>query len=488
MKKITLYIAILLHSVGVFAQKPPDMLWKKIPYETSETIGQRYFAGIGTKVGEYLLTGYHRESTDGSQLLLTKYNAKGDERKDILLTHPNWNGLRGWELAEASDGGFFIGIEGDHIDTTMPSFSILLLKTDAAGDTLWSATDDNGYRWARAAGILPTIDGGCIYLSNQAFSGFYFDNVVEKYSKDGVSEWRHVLSDTRDDRAFHIVGGEDGAFYLACLSVDENNIFKIAFLKSDQSGKYKWRHLYENTHQYFPWEFVRTTDGGFAIASSHPQNQNTILLKVNAEGIEQWRAHHDGEANTIIACPDNGVLISGIAFKPEKENGRDAFLAKFDKNGNEEWTAISEYPDSQGENIWQMIRNKQNNHVLLAGFTTVANTVAKGYVLCFDEEQTTISNYSIRYNNKLKILSVNQSNNVVNLHITLTKESAVEIEVYTVLGQRIGTMNKGQLTAGSHQLSWNIRDGHGNRISTGNYVFRISVDGQSTYKRFSILK
>jgi flagellar hook assembly protein FlgD len=69
----------------------------------------------------------------------------------------------------------------------------------------------------------------------------------------------------------------------------------------------------------------------------------------------------------------------------------------------------------------------------------------------------------------------------------LPQDSAVRLEIYDVLGQRVRTLVAGQLSAGSHRVLWNGRDQHGVQVSSGAYFYRLQAGAFVSTRRMMLI-
>ncbi|MCH8496393.1 MAG: T9SS type A sorting domain-containing protein, partial [Balneolales bacterium] len=65
----------------------------------------------------------------------------------------------------------------------------------------------------------------------------------------------------------------------------------------------------------------------------------------------------------------------------------------------------------------------------------------------------------------------------------IPEQSHVELTVFTVLGQRVITLQQGYLSAGSHTLQFDAA-----RLSSGVYVIQLNVDGRRFSRSMTLLK
>jgi agmatine deiminase len=70
----------------------------------------------------------------------------------------------------------------------------------------------------------------------------------------------------------------------------------------------------------------------------------------------------------------------------------------------------------------------------------------------------------------------NPVQNALNFSVRLGQKSRLRIEIYNVLGQKIYTITDRILPAGTHEISWDLRDKTNRAISEGAYFYRVFTD------------
>ena len=59
----------------------------------------------------------------------------------------------------------------------------------------------------------------------------------------------------------------------------------------------------------------------------------------------------------------------------------------------------------------------------------------------------------------------------------------VDVTIYNVLGQPVRQVWNGPLSAGEHRLTWDGRDGQGQAVAAGVYLYRLQVDDQTRLRK-----
>lgn len=79
-------------------------------------------------------------------------------------------------------------------------------------------------------------------------------------------------------------------------------------------------------------------------------------------------------------------------------------------------------------------------------------------------------------------LSPNPFTNQLKINYTLERNSFVEINIYSINGARISTINCGLLTAGTYNYIWDGTDNNGNQVEQGVYFITL-LSGENEYKQ-----
>ncbi len=82
----------------------------------------------------------------------------------------------------------------------------------------------------------------------------------------------------------------------------------------------------------------------------------------------------------------------------------------------------------------------------------------------------------------------NPFNPTTTISFTLPAGGMVEISVYNTRGQLVRTLVNDRLDAGDHQVVWNGDNENGATLSSGVYLYRVSVNGKTTTGKMLMLK
>ena len=82
----------------------------------------------------------------------------------------------------------------------------------------------------------------------------------------------------------------------------------------------------------------------------------------------------------------------------------------------------------------------------------------------------------------------NPFNAATNITYALLTESRVHLDIYNLAGRRVVSLLSEMQPAGKHQVIWDGRDSHGQKVSSGIYFYRLIADGQSLARQMMLLK
>jgi predicted secreted protein len=248
--------------------------------------------------------------------------------------------LTGRIVLQTPDNGFIIAGEHDPLDGgTNPDF--LLIKTDPLGVEEWRREFGlNDVDFLHDAEL--TTDGGYILLGDTDPPGTGGSLIwVVKTNSQGIEEWNQTYDCGEDSDHGNGIELTDDGGYIICATNDSNG---GCLIKIDSLGSEEWQRF---TNSQSAWDILQTEDGGYAIVGDdidiETQSSDAILIKTNADGVEEWRHSYGGDEDDYIyslqQTYDDGYIIAG---KTESfgSGSDDYWLIKTDSTGAEEWNQV----------------------------------------------------------------------------------------------------------------------------------------------------
>ena len=82
----------------------------------------------------------------------------------------------------------------------------------------------------------------------------------------------------------------------------------------------------------------------------------------------------------------------------------------------------------------------------------------------------------------------NPFNPTTSIQYALPTVSPVTIEIYNILGSKIATLFDGKQQAGSHTITWNGMDKHGNQVASGLYFYKMTTPNFSKTRKMMLMR
>ena len=220
------------------------------------------------------------EEVSGSAVQITVdggYIISGTLSEDISLIKTDLNGNIVWSktydgknfdegksVEQTSDNGFIITGCKD-----CDGYSdVILIKTDSAGDTLWTKTFgglDNDF----GNYVQQTTDGGYIITGQtQSYGNGYSDIWLIKTDSAGDTLWTRTFGGESLDGGSCVQQTTDGGYIITGINFslvlpDHGDVWLI---KTDTLGNEIWNHTYGGVGLDWGRSVQQTTNGGYVIA------------------------------------------------------------------------------------------------------------------------------------------------------------------------------------------------------------------------------
>jgi hypothetical protein len=222
-----------------------------------------------------------------------------------------WGGVA---VCHTSDGGYIIAADGG--SGFWPD--IVLIKTDAVGDTTWSRVYGRG--WGDyAGGVQQTPDGGYIFAgSTQPFDGT-LDFYLVKTDENGDSVWTRTYGGTDDERGNALDQTLDGGYIIAGGIERLDSSDDMYVVKTDSLGDIVWTRLYGGPEVDAAYKIEQIDDGGYAIfghtLSYGAGWADLYLVRTDSHGDTLWTRTYGGP-NTDFGLSfqqtsDGGYVMAG---------------------------------------------------------------------------------------------------------------------------------------------------------------------------------
>ncbi|MBA3648664.1 MAG: T9SS type A sorting domain-containing protein [Chitinophagales bacterium] len=260
--------------------------------------------------------------------------------KTIGGTNEDW----AQSVVQSPDGGFVL--TGITYSRGAGGEDVFLVKTNAAGDTVWCKTfggsmDDYGYK------IHNTSDGGMLITGHtKSFGAGDCDGYVIRTDANGRELWEHTYGGIGDDVVYGEAELPNGDFIMTGFTENFGAAGRDIFLiRTDAGGNLTWTKTIGGSADDYGKFIALTHDGNIvlgATTNSYGAGDNDFfLVKADFDGNVLWTKTIGGIANddmwSMHVTTDGGFIMTGVTFSYGNGKG-DCYLAKADAVGDVEWT------------------------------------------------------------------------------------------------------------------------------------------------------
>src|ERR1051325_5387013 len=213
------------------------------------------------------------------------------------------------DVLPTPDGGYFIA---GMTEKTPGDSDIYLVKTNGAGDTLWTKTY-GGIGPDYPHTLLQLPDGNYFVMGfTKSFGAGQGDIWLIKVDPSGNYIWDKTYGGAGDDEGHEIIPTNDGNYMIGGRI---NN--QAALLKIDPSGNTMWTKTYGGPLYESGASVKQALDGGYILLATTfsygPGRGDSWLLKTNATGDTLWTKIFGGpnfdEAKYVLANPDGSYTF-----------------------------------------------------------------------------------------------------------------------------------------------------------------------------------
>jgi len=218
----------------------------------------------------------------------------------------------GYSVQQTTDGGYIIA-GYTYTDSAAPNdyWRIYLVKTDASGNLIWDKTlgvsdaDDFGYS------VQQTSDGGYIIAGQTRSSPLQNDNnlLLVKTDAGGNSLWRKTFGGSSNDLGYSVQQTSDGGYIIAGYTTSFGaGSWDVYLVKTDAYGNELWSKTLGGSGAETGESVQQTTDGGYIIAG--------ITDSFGAGSYDVYLVKIKGEKIPVLVVPGIMGSFSSCLFDP----------------------------------------------------------------------------------------------------------------------------------------------------------------------------
>lgn len=313
---------IIAGNYGSLSRSSRDAWLLKLDSTGKEQWNQTYGGAVGGE-GAYCIV----NCSDGGYAFAGYTGSYGAGLTDMWLVKVDGNGTQQWmkpfggagndygmSLITTSDGGYVVvGCYNASATGTYGDF--LIVKTDSSGNLEWSTTyGSSGYNYAYD--VAETADGGYAVVGVGTAPYPNGDGLLVRLDSGGNLLWSQNYVGTNGAIFRNIVKTTTG-FTISGTAASQNGGSNFWLVNVDETGEVLWSRTYGGNVACANFGFTVTSDGGYALtgyAAITITNYDSLLIKTDSAGIEQWNQTFGGTHTDIGYCVIqtlNGYALAG---------------------------------------------------------------------------------------------------------------------------------------------------------------------------------
>jgi len=263
----------------------------------ADLVWSRTFGGINNDRGNCI-----RQTADGGYIVVGFTESFGAGSSDICLIKTDANGDSLWTkifggtsddvgtfVLQTADGGYIVTGVTNSFGTG--NGDLFLIKTDQNGNPQWQkAYGDIGYDYGYS--IQQLIDGSYVVAGyTSSFGAGDDDCYLIKTNSAGDLLWSKTYGGAGIDRARSVLQTADSGYMLAgfSYSFSSNGLGDAYLIKTDTNGDFVWTNFFGGESEDQIRSVNPTTDGGYILTggslSFGTGTYDLYLIKTDANGL-----------------------------------------------------------------------------------------------------------------------------------------------------------------------------------------------------------
>jgi len=481
MKALVWFALLAMIQVLLAQARPPEVLWS------------RTYGGLDDDIGNCV-----QQTRDGGYVILGTQNWFWESSGDILLIRTTANGDTLWSrsygggnydfgesVQQTSDDGFIVcGTSGSG---GAGGWDVLLVKTDEEGNTEWTQTY-GGSSWEEGHCVQQTSDGGYIVVGNScSFGGCDWDLYLVRTDDRGREIWSRVYELYGNYWEFGrgVRQTSDGGFIVVGEAAVFTDSYDVLLIRTNARGDTLWTKTYGDADDY-GYSINNTSDGGYIIAGeSWFMEGHLYLIRTNSHGDTLWTRKFNGGYHSwgydAVQTIDGGFIAVGWASGAS--DNWDIYVVKTNANGDSIWTKRIG-GNFREEGHW--IQQTSNGNYIITGFTQPDSAGDSDiWLVCLGGETAVVGISSSYQPGEFRLNSPypNPFNSTAVISYDVPITGLVNISVYNILGQSVASLVHESVNSGSYSIVWNAGD-----LPSGVYFCRMEGNGFKQVRKIVLLK
>ena len=491
MKNLAIMLCGMLLATAAAAETPPDTLWAREfgggEFEWGRSVQETRDGGFIT-VGDTYSYG-----TGGFDVWLIKTDGGGN--KIWAKTYGGIYEDRGYSVRQTADGGYVIaGVTGSY---GVGAYDIWLIKTDGSGHVSWSRTF-GGIAWDWGYSVEQTGDGGYV-LAGYTESFGPGDSALWLIRTDSAGDtlWTRTVGGESSDWGQCVRVCSDEGYLVAGSTYSFGAGSRDVWLvRTDSAGDTLWTRTFGGGASDAGHAVTETADGGCLLTGytkSFGAGQDDVwLIRTDSSGDTLWTRTYGGAQSdggeSVDLCFEGGCIVAGHT-KSFGAGGDDFWLIRAADNGDTLWTKTL-----GGDNHdWaRSVQQCSDGGYIVAGdtysFTEGQYDIWLARLAPGTGVQATTEIGAVLRGLRSYPNPFGPSTTIATIEFETVAPGIVSLDVYDVSGRMVRSVVRSELPAQLHRLSWNGTDDAGRRMPSGTYFYRVQLAGDTIAEKITFLR
>jgi len=328
----------------------------------------------------------------------------------------------------------------------------------------------------------------------------------QKISQGGATIWTNngvaIADSVNYQAACGVVAGDNGRWIVSWSDGRSGN-YDVYAQSMDRYGNELWTHQGElvcgaPNNQIVP-KIVSDSCGGGIICWWDARDDNKYDVYVQAidkDGTVKWInngvplcAVDSAQEEVKHALDGHGGAF--VCWQDKRSGNTDIYAQHVDSAGNVLW-------DTNGMAVCNAVRSQERPHIVQAdsGTAVIAwsdyrDNYARAYAQRVGDDPNGVAGLSTPLEVWEMELWQNRPNpfrQKTTIRYRMKKPGLVSLKVYNIAGELVSTLVNENKKTGNYEVTWEGRDEAGNKVGSGIYLCQLTMNGQRTIKKLTIIK
>jgi uncharacterized delta-60 repeat protein len=413
--------------------------------------------------------------------LTVKYSPAGD----TLWTRQFDYGSNDEATGVAVDNTGSILVTGDSFNPIDSTWGYITFKYLPNGDTVWTRRFGG---FDAAFGRHVAVDPSNNVIVTGQIHAPESNYMTVKYSPAGDTIWTREYDSGGDDWGLAVTSDPAGNVIVTGKIGGQWSNWSIRTIKYGPLGNTIWTVDFDSLANNAPWD-IGVDDKGFIImtgtAYSMTDSARSLILKYSSAGKLVWARTFNGDGKKngglrLVIDSTGNIFVGGYICK----SSWDFLIIKYTPDGDLVW---SKTYDSGAEDAAYGIAIDPSGNLIAAGCTF--NGKNYDYLTIKYNGATGTTEMKNKIGSSWNLSCVSNPADRFTIKYSLPEGlNNVRLDIYDIQGRLLKNLVNESQSGSAHTVQWDGRNGTGNRISSGIYLFRLAVGSFTETKKIVMVR